>query len=104
MPVTVIAIYRVQKAREADFQALLARHHPTLVALGLATDEPAVIYRGEEKEGPIVFEIFAWKDDESPSIAHQTPEVMALWEPMGALVEQRDGRPAMQFPHVERQA
>jgi len=32
---------------------------------------------------------------------HMSPEVMAVWEPMGALVEERDGRKAMEFPHVQ---
>ena len=35
-------------------------------------------------------------------LAHESPEVMAIWEPMGALCEERDGRPSMEVPHVER--
>jgi hypothetical protein len=31
-----------------------------------------------------------WRDQDSPAIAHQTPEVMAVWEPMGAICEQMD--------------
>jgi hypothetical protein len=27
---------------------------------------------------------------------------MAIWEPMGNLCEDRDGRPKFEFPHVER--
>jgi len=33
--------------------------------------------------------------------AHQSPEVMAVWEAMGKQTEERLGRPAMEFPHVE---
>ncbi len=33
--------------------------------------------------------------------AHQSPEVMAVWEAMGKHMEERLGRPAMEFPHVE---
>ena len=81
---------------------LLRRHHPTLVRAGLATEDPPTIYRGEERGGgPIVFEIFQWKNAAAAGIAHETPEVMALWEPMGTMVEDRDGRPGMLFPHVE---
>ena len=35
------------------------------------------------------------------SVAHEHPEVMAIWEPMDKLTEQRDGRPNMEFPHVQ---
>ena len=103
-PATVIAIYRVQAEREQEFLALLRKHHPTLQQLGLVTDEPPVIYRGTEKgkDEPILFEIFSWKDGQMADRAHEMPEVMAVWEPMGALVEAREGKPAMQFPHVER--
>ena len=62
-PETVIAIYRVQKAREDDFMALLREHHPTLLSLELATPDAPVVYRGQERDGgPIVFEIFTWVD------------------------------------------
>jgi hypothetical protein len=30
----------------------------------------------------------AWRDDEASNIAHQTPEIMAIWEPMGPLLEE----------------
>ena len=29
-------------------------------------------------------------------------EVMQVWEAMGALVEERDGKPMFEFPHVAR--
>lgn len=102
-PQTVIAIYRVQAAREAEFLDLLRRHHPVLRGLGLATDDPPVVYRGEEKGGgPIVFEIFSWKDAGAPDVAHRSPEVMKIWEAMGTMTEERDGRPQFEFPHVAR--
>ena len=99
---TVIATYRVRAANEADFVALLRTHYPTLQRLGLVTAEPPVIYRGEEEGAPTYYEIFTWRDAEAPEVAHQTPDVMAIWEPMGALLESRDGRPEMEFPHVTR--
>lgn len=102
-PETVIAIYRVRAEKLDAFMALLRRHVPTLRRLGLATDDPPVFYRGEENEGgPIVFEIFRWADGEAAGTAHHTPEVMAIWETMGAMTEERDGRPQFEFPHVER--
>jgi hypothetical protein len=99
---TVIATYRVIAECEREFRALLARHHPTLVRLGLATSAPPTIYRGvEDGGGPIYFEIFAWVDAAAPGAAHEHPDVMAIWEPMGRMVEDRAGGPRFSFPHVE---
>jgi len=102
-PETVIAIYRVRADREDAFCDLLRRHHPTLRRLGLATDDEPVVYRGGEREDtPIYFEIFTWVDGEAAGIAHQTPDVAAIWEAMGTMCEERGGRPKFLFPHVEK--
>lgn len=101
-PETVIAIYRVRADREKEFMALVRRHYPTLSRLGLVTADKPVVYRGEEDGGPILFEIFTWKDGKAPDTAHELPEVMQIWEAMGAMVEERDGRPKFEFPHVSR--
>ena len=101
--VTAMCIYRVRAGSEAAFRELLAKHWPTLRRIGLAGDEPSVIYQGAEKPGvPFFVELLTWKDGEGPNIAHEFPEVMSIWEPMGKLCEARDGRPPMEFPHVER--
>ena len=100
---TVVATYRVRADKQAEFDRLLLRHYPTLKRLGLVTDEPPVIYRGFERDQqPIVFEIFTWKDPAAPGKAHAHPEVKAIWEPMGACVEDRKTGPRFDFPHVER--
>ena len=100
---TVVATYRVRADKEAEFFALLEKHHPALLALGLVTSDPPAVYRGLERDGaPIVFEIFDWIDGDAPGRAHEMPEVMAIWEPMGQLVEDRDIGPRFSFPHVER--
>jgi hypothetical protein len=31
--------------------------------------------------------MFSWRDEQAAGIAHQTPEVMAVWEPMTPLLE-----------------
>ena len=49
-----------------------------------------------------MFEIFTWKNAEAPGIAHQTPDVAKVWEAMGTMTEERDGRPKFFFPHVEK--
>jgi len=104
-PETVICHYRVKGGCEEDFLALLQRHRPTLRRLGTVTDEPSRVYRGRDEQGrPTFWEIFDWRSAAAFEKAHQHPEVLAIWEPMDALCEPRDGRPNMEFPHVERVA
>ncbi len=102
-PETVLCQYRVAPDGEAAFRKLLERHWPTLHKLDVVTDEPAVIYRGaDERDRPFFVEIFHWKSRKALEIAHEHPDVLAIWEPMDGLCESRDGRPKMEFPHVER--
>ncbi len=100
---TAICTYRVQQGKEQAFRDLLARHWPTLRRLGLVTEARPQIFQGLDEAGkPFFVEILTWRDGErSPATAEQTPEVMAIWEPMGALVEPRLGRPGMEFPHAD---
>lgn len=101
--VTSLCLYRVKPGSETAFRGLLAKHWPTLRRVGLAGDEPSTIYQGSEREGaPLFVELLTWKDAEGPNIAHEIPDVMSVWEPMGRLCEARDGKPPMEFPHVER--
>ncbi len=98
-----ICQYKVKPGQEKEMERLLALHWPTLHKAGLATDEPAVVYRGLPSPKPggehgaesTYIEIFSWKTPEAPQTAHQTPEVMAVWEPMGAICEH------MEFPEFE---
>ena len=85
-PVTVLCIYRVPEEKQAEFLPLLEGHWPTLSKQGLVTDEPSRFWKGSSAQGEDGFvEMFTWKNAEGPALAHQTPEVMALWEPMGEL-------------------
>ena len=103
MATVSMCIYRVRPEGIAEFEALLGRHWTTLRNLGLATDAPPPTYRGKDDTGrPIYVEIFEWKDPEGPGRAHELPEVMAVWEPMGKLCEERSGRMSMEFPDVEQ--
>lgn len=92
----VLCRYRVRPGSEAAFLALLERHWPALRAAGLVTDTPARAWRHRSEDGATTyFELFEWRDAAAPATAHELPEVMAVWEPMGALCE------SMEFPHVE---
>jgi hypothetical protein len=101
-PVYAMCIYRVRADHEDDFVALLRQHWPLLRDLGLAARESSVILRGEEDGGPFYIELLPWLNEEAPGTAHKYPEVMALWGPMEDLCEERAGRPAIEFPRVER--
>jgi len=79
-------------------ERLLALHWPALHGAGLVTEKAAVVYRGLPSAKPdgehdaerVYVEIMEWKSRSSPGLAHQTPEVMAVWEPMGAICEEMD--------------
>jgi len=101
-PETVICLYRVKRGNERKFEKLLERHWPTLRALGLATRKRARHFRGAEKAGePLFVEIFEWTSGAASERAHEHPEVAAIWEPMDGLCESREGKPNMEFPHVQ---
>jgi hypothetical protein len=103
-PQTVICRYKVKPGKEEEMVKLLEKHWPTLHAAGLTTNDKPVIYRsipgdkpGGRHDMPNTFvEIFSWKNGRASGVAHETPEIMAVWEPMGAICED------MEFPHFER--
>jgi hypothetical protein len=88
-PVLTHCIYRPKKGKEEALFGLVKKHWPTLKKAGLTTSTPAQVYRAQDKHGGRTFfvEIFAWKDDQAAGTAHQLPEVMAVWEPMGELLD-----------------
>jgi hypothetical protein len=87
-PVPMLCRYRVKKGMGAEFVKVLKKHWPTLHKAGLTTGARARVLRCEDKAGNLAFvEVFAWKTAESARAAHQSAEVMALWEPMGAMCE-----------------
>jgi len=99
----VVCLYRVRRGHEDEFIALLKRHWPTLRTLDLVAVDAPQYLRGVEQDGePIFVEIFSWKTAEAPRVAHEHPDVMAIWEPMDKLTERRNGRPNMEFPHFQR--
>jgi hypothetical protein len=97
---TVICTYRVRPEAEDEFVNLLAKHWHTLHDLGFVTDEESVVYR-EIRGRPTYVEIFTWVAGGFER-AHDHPDVLALWEPMEPLLEDRNGRRKWEFPHYER--
>jgi hypothetical protein len=102
-PLINICRYKVKPGKEAEMERLLAAHWPALHEAGLVTEEKARVYRGLPSKRPggehgaerTYVEIMVWKDEKSPALAHQSPTVMAVWEPMGAICEE------MEFPNFE---
>jgi hypothetical protein len=86
-PVDVLCIYRVKSGKDADFKKLLEKHGPAMKKAGLQ-GKPPTVWKSATREGKTVFiEMMQWKDGDSAHAAHQMPEVMAVWEPMGELTE-----------------
>jgi quinol monooxygenase YgiN len=91
-PVTMLCTYRPKKGKAKELLSLVRKHWRTLNSVGLATKQPASIYRAtDKKSGRVYFvEIFSWRDAQASAVAHQTPEVMAIWEPMGPILDSLD--------------
>jgi hypothetical protein len=99
---TVICTYRPQAAQEQRFVDLLARHWRTLRDLEFVTADESLVFRSlEEDDAPTYIEIFTWVAGGFDQ-AHEHPEVLAIWEAMDPLLEDRGGQPRWQFPHFER--
>jgi hypothetical protein len=97
---TVLCTYRVRANDEDRFKELLARHWSTLHSLGFVTDEEALVFRSLTSP-PTYVEIFTWVEGGFGQ-AHEHPDVLAIWEPMEPLLEERGGQPRWEFPHYER--
>jgi hypothetical protein len=97
---TVICTYRVQQEAEDRFVELLSDHWRTLHELGFVTDDESLVFRGTDG-GLTYVEIFRWVEGGFDQ-AHEHPDVIAIWEPMEPLLEERNGQPRWDFPHYER--
>ena len=88
-PVTMLVTYRPKPGHEEALRALVEKHWPTLDAVGLAGPMKPTLWQATDiRSGSVMFyELFQWKDGNASDIAHQTPEVMAVWEPMGPIME-----------------
>jgi hypothetical protein len=90
-PVSMLVTYRPKPGKAAELQPLVEKHGRVLRDTGLITAQPVRVFRARDKRGhgadePYFVEMFEWRDADASTIAHQTPEVMAIWEPMGPLL------------------
>ena len=80
--------FRVKPGKERVFLRLLARHWPTLRAAGLAAPVRPTVHRSRDRQGRVVFaETFSWADGRAAEAAHASPQVMAVWSPMEAVLD-----------------
>lgn len=97
---TVMATFHVVAGKEADFQQVLAREWEAYMKGKLVFDQPDVVVRGKEADGKTYFvHIFTWVSRSTPD--HPPASVMSVWQSMGPLVEERNGRPAMEITEVQ---
>ena len=90
-PVPMLCTYRVRKGKEDAFLEILARHWPTLRKAGLAAPARPTVSRSVDRKGRTVFvETFSWAHGQASDLAHASPEVMAVWGPMGKLATEME--------------
>ena len=89
-PVTNLVTYLPKPGKEAELLALVKKHEAALRKVDLVTAEPFKVWRAFDirKKRVSFVEQFTWKDGTASDTAHQTPEVMAVWEPMGPVLEE----------------
>ena len=88
-PVPTLVVYRAKKGKAEELLALVKKHAPALRKVGLLTSDKVRAWRAHDKRADqtCFVEEFSWRDAEASGLAHQTPEIMAVWEPMGAVLE-----------------
>jgi hypothetical protein len=101
-PAIVFALYKPHAGKEAEMLTLVERHYPALRKCELVTGRAPIIARSEN--GTIV-EVFEWVDQGSHRLAHERPEIAAIWDRMAAIGEmpKLGSLPecANSFPHFE---
>lgn len=84
MGVISVAAFRAKPGMDQDLEDVLRDRIPLLKKLGLGTDRPEINCRS--KDG-VVIHISEWTSHEAIDKAHQTPEVLALWDRFFACCE-----------------
>ncbi len=91
-PVTMLVSYYPKKGRESNLLLLIKKHWAALNREGLVSKMPPQVWRATDKvtRRSYFVEMFQWKDEKASGVAHHTPGVMAIWEPMGAVLERME--------------
>ena len=83
-PVIFVAVYRPHAGKDGEFRKLLKEHEPTLRRLGLITERPTIITQAQDGS---YIEIKEWAKAGASALAHEHPEVAAIWEAMGKIAD-----------------
>ena len=92
-PVLTHVTYMPKKGKEKELGELVKKHWP-VAAQGGADDRRAGqgLAGARPSLGPhLLHRALLWIDADAPRVAHQLPEVMAVWEPMGNIMEGYNG-------------
>ena len=83
-PEVAFALYKPHGGKDAELLRLIAEHLPTLRRLELVTDRAPMLLRSTNGT---YLEIFEWRSSKAARVAHEHPEVAAIWESMGEVAE-----------------
>ena len=73
----VIAAFKPKPGKGDELKQVIADRLPLLRDLGLATDRINITMRAQD--GTII-DVSEWTDDDAIARAHETPEVLELWQ------------------------
>lgn len=85
-----MSAYLPKPGKEPELLALVKKHEAALRSVDLVTAEPFRVWKALDirKQRTSFVEQFQWKNGTASDLAHQTPEVMAAWEPMGPVLDE----------------
>lgn len=79
-----IAAFRPRPGKQDELLEVIADRLPLLRRLGLATDRAPILMGSRDG---VIIQVSEWVSDEAIEKAHETPEVLALWERFDACCE-----------------
>jgi hypothetical protein len=98
-PETILVTFHARPGAEKELEQVIERHWNTARRLNLIAPEPHLTVRGTEDGSRTYFvHIFTWRDPSIPDAA--PPEIQAIWADMNRLVENRGGKPGLNFEEV----
>ncbi len=79
-----VASFRPKPGKEEELRQVIADRLPLLRRLGFATDREAILMRSRDG---VLIQVSEWSSDEAIAKAHETPEVLAMWDRFAACSE-----------------
>lgn len=76
-----VAAFKPKAGKEADVLKVIASRLPLLRKLKLATDREPILMRSR---AGVIIQISEWVDDAAIERAHQTPDVLKMWDEFAA--------------------